>query len=482
MTRAAARITAIVLVFSLIVSCAVNPVTGKRELMFVSESQEVRIGREAAPSLNWTYGGEFRDDELKQYLEGVVKRIWKASERPHLPLRFAVQNTSLPNAFALPGYVAITRGLLAELDNEAQFAAVMGHEVGHVMARHTAKSITLGTLQKLGLVVGGVALAGKKDADILLAIGAIGSSLLLLKYSREQELQADRLGVKYMAALGYDPYEAIKAHDRLKAAVDGYLKRQGKKARDDNLLSAILSTHPREEVRKEEMLDMIRRLPPYRLEGDGRGRRRFQAAVKRLRRVNRVYFVYDRAVSLYNKDRLAEAERTLGKALAMNQRQAPFYNLYGMIRLKEKRYTEAARYFKEALDRDGGYQPAFYGLGMADMGRRRYASAVERFRESLRLYPEHPGSHFGIGKSYYRLGRYGEAVPHLERFASRSPKHPEVHGLLGICYERTGDVRSAIREYRLQVKVAPDTRLGRLARERLQVLSPPEEPTASKAE
>jgi len=473
MPRAVSRAAALVIAVSLLVSCAVNPVTGKRELMFVSESQEVRIGREAAPSLNWTYGGEFHDNALKQYLEGVVKRIWKASERPYLPFRFAIQNTSVPNAFALPGYVAITRGLLAELDNEAQFAAVMGHEVGHVMARHTAKRITLGTLQQLGLVVGGVALAGKEGSDILLGLGAIGSSLLLLKYSREQELQADRLGVKYMAALGYDPYEAIRAHDRLKVAVDGYLKRMGRKAGGNDLLSTILSTHPREEVRKEEMLDMIRRLPPYRIEGDGRHRKRFLSAIEELRRINRIYFVYDRAVLLYNEDKLAEAEKELRRAISMNSRQAPFYNLYGMIRLKEERYSEAKEYFEEALKRDGGYQPAFYGLGMADLGLRRYGSAVERFTESLRLYPGHPGSNFGMGKSYFHLGRYREAVPHLRSFASRSPKHPEVHGLLGICYERTGDIRSAIREYRLQVKVAPDTRLGRLARERLYVLSPP---------
>ncbi|NOZ25062.1 MAG: M48 family metalloprotease [Nitrospirae bacterium] len=473
MTRAFSRAAAIVLIVSLLASCAVNPVTGKRELMFVSESQEVRIGREAAPSLNWTYGGEFHDEALKRYLEGVVRRIWKASERPHLPLRFAVQNTTVPNAFALPGYVAITRGLLAELDNEAQFAAVMGHEVGHVMARHTAKRITLGTLQQLGLVVGGVALAGKEGSDLLLGLGMIGSSLLLLKYSREQELQADRLGVKYMAALGYDPYEAIKAHDRLKAAVDGYLKRLGRKAGGDDLLSTILSTHPREEVRKEEMLAMIRRLPPYRIEGDGRHRRRFRTAVRELRRINRIYFVYDRAVLLYNKDKLAEAEKELKRAISRDSRQAPFYNLYGMIRLKEKRYSEAGKYFKEALQRDDGYQPAFYGLGLVDLGLNRYRSAVERFRESLKLYPGHPGSHFGTGKAYYHLNRYSDAIPHLRRFASVSPKHPEVHGLLGICYERTGDIRSAIMEYRLQVKVAPDTRLGRIARERLLVLSPP---------
>ncbi len=144
-----------------------------------------------------------------------------------------------------------------------------------------------------------------------------------------------------------------------------------------------------------------------------------------------------------------------------------------MIRLKETRYPEARKYFKEALQRDKGYQPAFYGLGMAELDMHRYSAAVEQFRKSLKLFPGHPGSHFGIGKGYFYLNRYAEAIPHLRNFASQAPKDPEVHGLLGICYENTGDTRSAIREYRLQVKVAPDTRLGRIARECLYVLKPP---------
>ncbi|GBE02270.1 TPR repeat-containing protein YfgC precursor [bacterium BMS3Abin08] len=464
-------ILVLILVLSLI-SCAVNPVTGERELMLVSESQEIEIGREAAPSLNWAYGGEFHDPALKQYLEGIVRRIWQNAERPYLPFRFTIQNTSVPNAFALPGYVAITRGLLADLQNEAQFAAVMGHEVGHVMARHTAKRISLGTLQQLGLVVGGVALGGKEGSDVLLRLGAIGSSLLLLRYDREQELQADRLGVRYMAALGYDPYEAIKAHQRLKVAVDKYLKNLGKTQKEDTFLDAVLSTHPREEIRKEEMLAMIKQLPPYHLRGDGRFAGRFQAAIEGLRKINRVYFVYDRAVLLYNKDKLAEAEKQLRKAISMNSEQAPFYNLYGMISLKQERYSEAGKYFKEALLRDKNYQPSYYGLGLAGLKSHRYRAAIEQFRRSLELYPDHPGSHFGMGKSYFNLERYARAIPHLREFASQAPRHPEVHGLLGISYERTGDIRAAVRQYELQVKVAPGTMLGWYARERLYVLRP----------
>jgi predicted Zn-dependent protease len=463
------RLLSIILLL-LLYSCAVNPVTGKQELMFVSERQEIEIGRETAPSLNWEFGGEFHDPELKEYLERIVRDIWRDSERPHLPFRFAIQNTSVPNAFALPGYVAITRGLLAELENEAQFAAVMGHEVGHVMARHTAKRITLGTLQQIGLVAGGLALGEREGSDILMRLGALGSSLLLLKYDRDQEIQADLLGVRYMAYHGYDPYEAVRAHERLEEAVKGYLKRQGKKPSEDTLISAIFSTHPRESVRKSEIRNMIKELPPYPLKGDGRFKERFQKRVKGLREVNRAYFQYDRAMLLYNKGRLSEAENSIRKAIDMNPEQAPFYNLYGMIRLKEGDHEGATNYFRKALSRDRDYQPSIYGLGLVAMKRKEFIPAIEKFTKSLELYPGHPGSNFGIGKSYYSIAVYHDAIPYLRKFSAQAPKHPEVHGLLGICYEKTGNLRAAVREYQLQLRVAPDTELGRHARERLILL------------
>lgn len=454
----------------LLTTCAVNPVTGRHELMLVSESEEIAIGREAAPSLKWSYGGEYRDERLRAYLEGIVRRIWKHSERPYLPMTFVIQNTTLPNAFALPGYVAITRGLLAELDNEAQFVAVMGHEVGHVMARHTARRITLGTLQQLGLIIGGIALGGKSGGNTLLQVGAIGSSLLMLKFDRSQELEADRLGVKYMAMLGYDPYEAIKAHDRLEVAINKYLRNLGKRRQEDNFLTTILSTHPREEVRKEEMLQMIKRLPPYKVRGDGRFRKRFQRAIRRLRQINRVYYVYDRAVLNFNKDRIERAEALLKKAIEKANREAPFYNLYGMIEYKKGEYKSAERYFRKALSLYPDYQPAFYGLGILSLKEKEYYEAVNRFKKSLGLFPDHAPSHFGLGKSYFYLGRYSSAIPHLRAFASAAPGHPEVHGLLGICYENTGNIRAAIREYSLQVRIAPHSDLGRYARQRLFVL------------
>jgi predicted Zn-dependent protease len=464
------RLISVLLIF--LFSCAVNPVTGRNELMLVSEKQELQIGRDAAPSLTWDFGGHYHDSALESYLGSIVKRLWRNSERPQLPVKFYIQNTSVPNAFALPGYVAITRGLLSEMDNEAQFAAVMGHEIGHVMARHTAQRLSRIQLQQLGLAIGGASLGGKGGGETLLKLGAVGSSLLLLNYSRSQEIQADRLGVKYMSRLGYDPFEAISAHKVLEESADNYLRRLGKSRREDSFMSGILSTHPRQEVRIDEIQAMINQLPPFTIKGGGKFRATFQNATKTIRETNKVYFKYDKAKLYYQEKKFSAAESILMEAISLNSHQASFYGLLGLIKLQQKYYREAKDAFREALSIDPGHQPSVYGNGLVYFFEKDYYQAINEFKKSLSLYPKHVQSHFGMGKSFFQLKQYTKAIPYLRNFAQAVPKHPEVHGLLGICFDNRREIRPAVIEYRNQLVVAPDTELGRHAQRRLAVLEP----------
>jgi len=453
-------------------SCAVNPVSGEREFMLVSEEQEVSIGKEAAPSLKWEFGGPYEDRDLEAYLDSIVKDLWNNSERPDLPVEFHIQNTSLPNAFALPGYVAITRGLLSDMENEAQFAAVMGHEIGHVMARHTAQRISRMQMQQLGIAIGSAALQGKKGSDALLAIGAMGSSLLLLKYDRDQEIQADRLGVKYMSALGYDPHEALSAHKVLEGSVDNYLKRLGKTRGEDSFISNLLSTHPRAEVRLSEIQDMIDQLPPYSVKSDGRFADKFQTETRKINEVNKFYHIYDKAEQDYRNKKYAEAEKGLQEAIKLNSSQAPFHNLYGFIKLQQKNYEEADKAFSRALEINPGYQPSIYGKGLTYHYKGNYEKAVLEFKKSLAEFPGHAQTHYGLGKTYYLMNQYADAIPYLANFAQAAPQHPEIHGLLGICLDKTNESASAVVEYKNQLQIAPDTELGQHAKQRLAVLEP----------
>jgi predicted Zn-dependent protease len=453
-------------------SCVTNPVTGKSELMLISESQELKIGNDAAPSMKWDFGGHYQDKELESYLGDIVKRLWAISERSHLPVQFYIQNTSVPNAFALPGYVVITRGLLSDMENEAQFAAVMGHEIGHVMARHTAQRLSQMQLQQVGLSIGSIALKGTQGGDALLTVGQIGSSLLLLKFSRGQEIQSDRLGARYMSELGYDPHEAISAHNVLQKSVDSYLNRLGKSRGEDNLMSSLLSTHPRHEVRISEIQGMISELPPYTIKGDGKFSNRFMNATASMRNINKIYFKFDKAQGYYQESKYGRAEDELNEAIGQDSSQPAFHNLMGMIRLQQKDTGKAKQSFQKALDLDPGFQPSVYGMGLVHMFDEKYTSAISSFKSSIKIYPGHGASHFGLGKSYYKNKQYSQALPYLANFAKAAPKHPEVHDLLGICFEDKGDTRSAVISYKNQLTVAPDTELGGHAKKRLAVLAP----------
>jgi predicted Zn-dependent protease len=450
--------------------CATNPVTGRAQLMLVSEQQEITMGKQAAPSLNWGFGGKYQDRELETYLGTIVKRIWSNSERPGLPVTFSIQNTSIPNAFAIPGYVAITRGLLFYLENEAQFAAIMGHETGHVMARHSASRISRGYMQQIGLGLAGTVLADTGGADALLALGSLGSSLLLLKYDRSQELEADRAGVVYSSRLGYDPNEAVTAHEQLGLAADDYLRRAGKTSQSGGFMSDILSTHPRKDVRVEEIRGMIGSLPPFQIQGDGKKSDLFMQRTAGLRKAQEAYVIYDEAEQAFEKKQYAEAEQLVNKAISMNARQAPFYSLRGMISLTQKNYTGAVRHFEKALSLDNEYQPAFFGIAVGEYKNSRPARALEHIKKSLSLYPGHSGSLYVAGLCNHDLNRPQEALDYFGTFAQRVKKHPDVYGYMGMNYEKTNKNTQAVEAYSAQLKIAPDNAMGIYAKKRLTAL------------
>ncbi|HWR57979.1 MAG TPA: M48 family metalloprotease [Thermodesulfovibrionales bacterium] len=456
--------------------CAINPVTGKQELMFFSEEDEINFGNNLYPNALWGAeggGGPYHDERLKAYLGGIVERTQRVSHRPNLPVSFEIQNSSVPNAWAIPGHVVITRGLLAALDNEAEFAFIMGHEMGHVSARHSARQMSEGILLGVGLAAAGLALGDTEGSDVILGLSAIGGSLLILKFSREDELEADRLGVLYMTRLGYDPGEAITAHKNLEKVSDAYLTSMGGDPHERNFFEELLSTHPRTQIRLNEVGQIIASTPPSRKAGDGIGASYFRTMTADLRRVNSVYRdYYDKAVIAFRRGDLVECERYLNRAITAEKYQAPFYSLEGFVLLKRKDYYGAERYFNGALSLDRNHQPAIRGLGMIDYFRTNYGDAVRHLRLSLSLYPEDTGAHYFLGMSYYRTDRYREAIPHLSKVAESRPKHSKVHGVLGICYERENDLESAYKAYVKQVEIAPGNDMGGNARDRIRVLKP----------
>jgi predicted Zn-dependent protease len=230
MIRSIARCLAL-LAIAMLTGCATNPVSGRRELSLVSSAQETQIGREGYQAVLKEYG-QYGDARLQAYVNDVGQRLGKVSHLPGETWTFTLLDDPTVNAFAMPGgYIYITRGIMAHLNSEAQLAGVLGHEIGHVTARHSASQITKQEIAGVGLGIAGLLSPGFAQYSQA-AQTALG--LMFLKYSRDNESQADELGVQYATAAGYDPREIPATYAMLKRVSEQSGQR----------LPAFLSTHP----------------------------------------------------------------------------------------------------------------------------------------------------------------------------------------------------------------------------------------------
>ena len=223
---------AVLAVLALLVSgCATNPVSGRREFTLVSSSSEEKMGREGYKAVLAEYGA-YDDSTVQKYVSGVGLKLAKASQLPDLDWHFTVIDDPAVNAFAMPGgYIYITRGILAHLNSEAQLAGVLGHEIGHVTSRHTARQITGQEVAGIGLLVGSIV------SPSLARYGGVAQQalgLMFLGYSREFETQADELGIQYTTRAGWDPREIPSTYHMLRRVSD----------RTGARLPTFLSTHP----------------------------------------------------------------------------------------------------------------------------------------------------------------------------------------------------------------------------------------------
>lgn len=228
---------------AVLAGCSVNPTTGRSQFNMLSMQDEVAMGEEAKAPLTEEYGGEVQNPQLKEYVSQIGRALAAQTEGeyPSLPWEFTLLDSDVINAFALPGgKVFMSRGLAEKFTTEAELAAVLGHEVGHVTARHSGQRVSQSMVVS-GLVIGAGVAAGQSDSDLIKAgvpilVGAGGGGYLL-KFNRSQELEADALGVRYMVKIGYDPLGA--------RMVQEVLAREGGKGGQPEFLS----THPYPESR-----------------------------------------------------------------------------------------------------------------------------------------------------------------------------------------------------------------------------------------
>jgi len=236
-------------------ACTLNPATGQRQLTLISEAQEVAMGRQAEPEVLASFG-EYPDEEWQTYVNDLGQELAAASERPDLPWAFHVLDDPLVNAFAYPGgFIYVTRGILTHFNSEAELVSVLGHEIGHVTARHSVEQMSRQQLAQLGL---GVAAIASEEFRPYAGYAAAGLQVLFLKFGRDDERQSDDLGLRYMTRVGYDPNEmpnVFRTFDRMQDAGGG------------SRIPEWQSTHPDPENRVGRIEAQIVNLPPEMRDG-----------------------------------------------------------------------------------------------------------------------------------------------------------------------------------------------------------------------
>jgi beta-barrel assembly-enhancing protease len=373
-----------------VISCGTNPVTGKREVQFVSQGQEVQIGQQNYAPMRQSEGGDYVVlPDLSAYVNEVGQKLAANSasitvtERK-LPYEFTVLNSSVPNAWALPGgKIALNRGLLIELKNEAELAAVLGHEIVHAAARHGAQAQERGTLLQGGLVLAqlGVAMGGVDEqvGNLVLAGSGIGAQLVTMRYGREAELQSDLYGTRLMKAAGYDPSAAISLQETFLRLSEG--KRQ-------NWLEGLFASHPPSAERVAKNRETVAALGA----GGDLGVERYAARIAPLRQLKPGYDKYDQALAAMQKKDVAGAKSLAAEAVRLVPREGQFHQLQGDIALNEKRYQESLQYYQKAMELNPGYFGSWLGAGVAQYRLGNRQQARQWLTRSMELLPTAPAS------------------------------------------------------------------------------------------
>jgi predicted Zn-dependent protease len=404
---AAFRITAAALLLS---ACATNPVTGKNELMLVGEGQEITIGAQNYAPMRQSQGGDYvMDPGLISYVKGVGQRLAAVSDRK-LPYEFSVLNNSVPNAWALPGgKIAVNRGLLTELKSESELAAVLGHEIVHAAARHSAQQMSRGMLLQGGLVAAQIASADSEYGNLYVLGANLGAQLLMQRYSREAELEADRYGIEYMQKAGYDPRGAVTLQET-------FVRMNERK--DSGWLAGMFASHPPSQERLDANRKRVASLPP----GGDAGVDRFRNAMAQTMKSKPAYDAYDEGRKALTDKRADTALARAEQAIRQLPGEAHFHALKGDAYLVEKNYPAATQAYTDAISRNDGFFYYHLQRGLIAERQRNDAAARRDLETSIKLLP--------TGPAYYSLGniarRSGQLNAAKEYYAAAAGAQGEV--------------------------------------------------------
>ena len=396
---------------ALISGCSVNPVTGKNEFSIISPQQEIALGeKNYSPSRQSQGGDYYLDKYLQDYVAGVGQRLAAVSDRPDLPYEFVVLNNDVPNAWALPGgKIAINRGLLVLLDDEAQLAAVLGHEIVHAAARHGASQMTRGTLANIGMVTLGVATQGKEGAQLYGMASQIGAAAWMAKYGRDDELESDHYGMKYMAKAGYDVRGAVELQEKFV---------QLSASRQAGFLDNLFASHPPSAQRVAANRAQEGNFPPGK-----RFRERYQAAIAQLKKDAPAYEAETEAKKALSKKQWRSAIQHLDKAVAHQSKEGHFWELRGHAWKMLEEYGNAEKAYTTAIKKNDTFVNPYFSPYLArgvlryEQGQRQRAQSD--LQRSYELLPTQTASYY-LGELSLQGKQYQQAASYFELAAQSS--------------------------------------------------------------
>ncbi len=392
----------------LLLGCAANPVTGKSQLMLMSEEQEVNIDKQQSPFQISSDYGNIQDKALNAYIDRTGQSLAKRTHRPQMPYAFHGVNAVYINAYAFPGgTIATTRGILLQLENEAELAALLGHELGHVNARHTAELMSKNAITST--VVGGLAaIAGAQDssyAGIASSIGMLGAGALLASYSRENERQADDLGMEYMVRAGYGTNGMVGLMEMLNSMSKHPL----------SATQLLFSTHPMSSERYQTSLNTAatkypaaRDLPLH--------RDRYMDHTAGLRAQKSAIVALQEGEGAMAQEKYTDAEALIKKAL----RQAPA-DYTGLVMMSKcqlalKKYPDASRYAQDAKKAYPQEAQAYYLSGFTKIKTNAYDAALADFNAYEKRLPGNPNTTFFKGLSYEGMQQQKQAADNYYKY------------------------------------------------------------------
>ncbi len=392
------------LILFFVSACTVNPVTGDREFTLMSPQEEIAMGQRNYQPYQQQQGGLYTvDPGLTAYVNRIGQSLARVSDNPALPYEFVVLNNDIPNAWALPGgKIAVNRGLLVHLEDEAQLAAVLGHEIVHAAARHSAQQMTQSALLGLGVAVLGGVNSNNEFSGLINQGASIGAAAWQSRYGRDKELQADEYGMEYMARAGYDPQAAVELQQTFVKLSEG---------KQQDFISGLFASHPPSQARVAANQKHAKQLT-----GSIRNRDVYQAALRQVTHDADAYQLNQQAAQAADKEQLGTALELVDKALKIQNKENHFWETKGRVQAQQDKLDSAATSFSEAIKVNPNYFQPHFMRGYVYFQQKKYTQSEQDLLRAQTLLPTQGGS-FLLGHVSLQLGKTQQAINYFRQTA-----------------------------------------------------------------